>query len=99
MNEQVFNNSHALTQVQFFAAKPMLPRNWKAIVKLGISPALIFSVLCKFSVIGASAQVTEVVVGITPTCPYGISACSAVANEALGQLEDVESVAKIPDSY
>jgi galactose oxidase len=45
------------------------------------------------------AQVTDLIVGITPTCPYGLSACWGGAYEALGRLEGVDSVAKTPDSY
>jgi galactose oxidase len=47
----------------------------------------------------AGAQVTEVVVGVTPTCPYGISACWAGAREGLGRLEGIETVASTPDAY
>jgi hypothetical protein len=47
----------------------------------------------------AAAQVTEVVVGVTPNCPYGLSACWGGAHEALGRLEGVRSVAKTPDAY
>jgi galactose oxidase len=46
----------------------------------------------------AAAQVKDVVVGITATCPYGISACWAGAYEALTHLDGVESVDKNPDS-
>jgi galactose oxidase len=45
------------------------------------------------------AQVSEVVVGITPSCPYGIGACWAGAYEVLGRLDGVKSVARTPDSY
>jgi galactose oxidase len=45
------------------------------------------------------AQVTDMVVGVTPTCPYGLSACWGGAYEALGRLDGVDSVAKTPDSY
>jgi hypothetical protein len=45
------------------------------------------------------AQVTEVTVGVTPTCPYGISACWAGAYEALARLDGVGSVARTPDAY
>jgi hypothetical protein len=38
------------------------------------------------------------VVGLTGTCPYGIAACWGGANEALGQLEAVQSVDPIPDT-
>jgi hypothetical protein len=47
----------------------------------------------------ADAQVNEVVVGITPTCPYGLGACWAGAYEALSRLDRVESVATVPDNY
>jgi len=47
----------------------------------------------------AEAQVTDVVVGVTPTCPYGISACWSGAYAALGGLKGVEAVAKSPDTY
>lgn len=47
----------------------------------------------------AAAQVDkEVTVGVTATCPYGLSACYAGAREALGRLEGVKSVAMSPDS-
>lgn len=47
----------------------------------------------------ADAQITEVWIGVTPTCPYGISACWAGAYGALGCLDGVDSVAKNPDAY
>lgn len=47
----------------------------------------------------AGAQVREVIVGVTPNCPYGIKACWAGAYEALGRLEGVHSVATSPDAY
>jgi hypothetical protein len=47
----------------------------------------------------APAQVREVVVGVTPSCPYGIKACWGGAYEALGRLDGVESVDKTPDAY
>ena len=45
------------------------------------------------------AQVVEVTVGVTPSCPYGISACWAGAFEALGTLDGVKSVSESPDAY
>jgi len=45
------------------------------------------------------AQVSEVVVGVTPSCPYGIGACWAGAFETLGRLDGVKSVARTPDGY
>jgi hypothetical protein len=47
----------------------------------------------------AHAQVTEVVAGITPTCPYGISACWAGAYEGLGKLDGIQSVAQQPNAF
>jgi galactose oxidase len=46
----------------------------------------------------ATAQVREVVVGITPTCPYGLAVCWAGAYEALGRMEGVESVDRTPNA-
>jgi hypothetical protein len=45
------------------------------------------------------AQVTEVVVGITPRCPYGFPGCWAGAKEAMEHLDDVLIVASTPDSF
>jgi hypothetical protein len=45
----------------------------------------------------AAATGTKVVVGLTGTCPYGISACWGGAHEALRQLDGVELVDPIPD--
>jgi galactose oxidase len=47
----------------------------------------------------AKAEVNEVVVGITPNCPYGLGACWAGAYEALSRLEGVASVTTVPDNY
>jgi galactose oxidase len=44
-----------------------------------------------------AATGTKVVVGITGTCPYGISACWGGANEALHHLDGIEFVDPIPD--
>ncbi len=45
------------------------------------------------------AQIHEVVVGVTPSCPYGIKACWAGAYHALGRIDGVESVSTTPDAY
>jgi hypothetical protein len=45
------------------------------------------------------AQLTEVVVGITPHCPYGFPGCWAGAKEALEHLDDMLIVASTPDIY
>jgi galactose oxidase len=47
-----------------------------------------------------SAQVSKtVVVGVTPTCPYGLGACAAGAREGLKRLEGVRLVANAADTY
>lgn len=49
---------------------------------------------------GASAQVSQdIVVGITPTCPYGLGACAVGAREGLKRLDGVQLVAHMPDKY
>jgi galactose oxidase len=45
-----------------------------------------------------SCRGREVVVGITPSCPYGLKACWAGAYEALERLEGVDSVAALPSA-
>src|SRR6185295_18779271 len=57
-----------------------------------------FLMLLPFPV-SASAQVREVVVGVTPTCPYGLTGCWGGASEGLSRLTGVESVGKSPDAY
>ena len=47
----------------------------------------------------AEAQIMELTVGVTPSCPYGIGACWSGAYEALGMLDGVKSVSESPDSY
>ena len=47
----------------------------------------------------ADAQVLEVVVGVTPNCPYGLEACWGVAREGLRHLDGVESIVDTPDVY
>lgn len=39
------------------------------------------------------------VIGVTPTCPYGIKGCAAAAIEGLSKLEGVRSVSPNPDAY
>src|SRR5439155_23152 len=46
----------------------------------------------------ANARGTHVVVGITPSCPYGIGACWGGAYEALNHLHGVEAVRPIPNT-
>jgi galactose oxidase len=54
-------------------------------------------VVAQHEAILSSATGQKVVVGITGTCPYGITACWGGANEALARLDGVESVDPIPD--
>jgi galactose oxidase len=44
------------------------------------------------------AKGTEVVLGITGSCPYGIGSCWAGAYEALGRLDDVAIRSLLPDT-
>jgi galactose oxidase len=46
----------------------------------------------------ATAKGTEVTVGISGTCPYGLGACWGGAHEALRGLEGVHAVDPIPDA-
>lgn len=46
-----------------------------------------------------SAQVKDVTVGITPTCPYGLSACWGGAAASLRMLPDVDSIGANSDAY
>jgi galactose oxidase len=52
----------------------------------------------KDEVIRTAEKRAPVVVGITPTCPYGISACWAGAYEALQHLHGVRVVRPIPNA-
>ena len=63
--------------------------------------ALASYALLALGVVGrpAGAQVSEVVVGITPTCPYGLVACWAGAYDAVMRIECVESVDQTPNAY
>jgi galactose oxidase len=47
----------------------------------------------------ASAEVTNVYVGVTPTCPYGIVGCWSGARAALAGLKGVTSPPHSPDAY
>ncbi len=48
------------------------------------------------AMVRATASGTRIEVGITPTCPYGLSACWGGAFEALRNLDGVEHVDPIP---
>ncbi len=56
------------------------------------------SALAKDAAVVAAAKGTRVVVGVTPTCPYGISACWGGAYEALQRLQGVDVVRPIPNA-
>lgn len=47
----------------------------------------------------ARADVTNVSVGVTPTCPYGITGCWSGARAGLGGLKGVKSMPQSPDAY
>jgi len=51
------------------------------------------------SLLPAMAQVKDVAIGVTPTCPYGLSACWSGAYGALRCLDGVKSVVDAPDTY
>jgi len=61
-----------------------------------IRHVMLLGLLCFASF--ARGEVEDIVVGIVPTCPYGISACWAGAHEALSHLDGVASVDQKPDS-
>jgi hypothetical protein len=60
-------------------------------------PAVPMDALALRDEVYKAAAGTKVVVGLTGTCPYGISACWGGAHEALRQLDGVELVDPIPD--
>jgi galactose oxidase len=64
-------------------------------------PSRFSSVLALVAIVwpaSARAQGSVVIVGVTPTCPYGLGACWGGAREGLGRLEGVASVAQDPDT-
>ena len=54
--------------------------------------------LARDAAVIANSKGTRVVVGVTPSCPYGISACWGGAYEALQNMQGVEAVRPIPDA-
>jgi galactose oxidase len=54
--------------------------------------------IAKDAAVVAKSKGTRVVVGVTPSCPYGISACWGGAYEALQNMQGVEAVRPIPDA-
>lgn len=59
--------------------------------------AVLLSAPCPATMFGQVSPI--VVVGVTPTCPYGIAACAPGAREGLGRLKGVRLVAQNPDRY
>ena len=55
-------------------------------------------ILCVFAASAARAQVLDVTVGITPACPYGLSACWGGAEQGLTRMSGVLSVTHKPDA-
>lgn len=47
----------------------------------------------------AAGQIQDVSVGVTPSCPYGISACWGGAFDALKRLDNIAWVSSAPDPY
>jgi galactose oxidase len=67
-------------------------------------PRVVLRIHCLFAVLllagQAQAQVSQnMVIGVTPTCPYGLGACAVGAREGLLRLDGVQLVAKAPDTY
>ena len=62
------------------------------------SPTIQLSMLDRDAAVVAAKCGTQVVVGVTPTCPYGISACWGGAYEALGKLPGVGLVRPVPNA-
>jgi len=56
------------------------------------------SMLDRDAAVVAAAHGTRLVVGVTPACPYGISACWGGAYEALRNLQGVDSVRPVPNA-
>jgi hypothetical protein len=54
--------------------------------------------IAKDAAVVAKSKGTRVVVGVTPSCPYGISACWGGAYEALQNMQGVDAVRPIPDA-
>jgi galactose oxidase len=61
-------------------------------------PGAYFQVYAREAEIAQAAKGTQVVVGITGRCPYGIGSCWGGAYEALGRLEGVAFVSPVPDT-
>ena len=80
------------TIIQIVATAPVAPLFSRVQLQKLPSP------LEKDAAIQAQEQQPPVVVGITPTCPYGISACWAGAYDALQQLQGVKVVRPIPNA-
>jgi galactose oxidase len=64
---------------------------------LSIGAASFLPIEAREDEVERTAHGTEVVVGITGTCPYGIGSCWGGAYEALGRLDGVDLVSPVPD--
>lgn len=78
--------------IQIAAAAPSAPMVFRPLAQKLLSPHE------KDAAIQAEESQPPVVVGITPTCPYGLSACWAGAYEALRHLHGVRVVRPIPNA-
>ncbi|HUB61255.1 MAG TPA: galactose oxidase early set domain-containing protein, partial [Puia sp.] len=71
-----------------------------AVAPAAVAPAPVaLSPLEKDAIIRRREPKPPVVVGVTPTCPYGISACWGGAYEALRRLPGVREVRPLPNPY
>jgi hypothetical protein len=61
-------------------------------------PGAYFQIYAREAEVARSASGTQVTVGITGTCPYGIGSCWGGAYEALSRLQDVAFVSPVPDT-
>jgi len=68
------------------------------VLSSGIAGSAQPSMLDRDAAVVAAAHGTPVAVGVTPTCPYGISACWGGAYEALRKLPGVDSVRTVPNA-
>jgi galactose oxidase len=66
-----------------------------AMMRASLAPKRTLTEKC--DAIRAQEQSSPVVVGVTPTCPYGLGACWAGAFDALKQLSGVRLVLPVPD--
>lgn len=81
------------------AARPLLTEAEAAALKERMArPGAYNQVYMREAEIAQAPKGTQVIVGITGTCPYGIGACWGGAYEALGRLAGVAFVSPVPDT-